>query len=708
MSIKVVIDMKNPNALIAMAQVAKSANNPYDTFCEYIKYCIFINTSEVMTLPEIKAAIEKEFGLYIPRNVLINCLSYIEAAGIISNDNHQVRRIGSFDAEAFDRERTSYRATESAIITSLLQYAQKYDREWSFEYARELLIKTLDRNGLAYGIFLHEEKHSNAPSSSTVEENDFEENLPDDEENATEDATNEPLFTDEFFVGRFVDEILSKDSIEKEYLQKICEGLMLCVGAYQLPSSGSTEVVPHIKGTQFFFDTKLLLRFIGCAGEAAVSAAKELVSLIQSLGGSIYYYPQTLQEMERAFEKAINSLSNGSVPYDDEMRLYAARIKNSIAIVTAKKASLQTELASAGIYLRCHETFTDSERIRFGFDHNDFQQYMRNKLPWDTQVIDNDALAIWETHMRRQGNYNDYCGTSDRLAVFVTTNSRLISVSLKFREDRQNTTAIYGWKQNRLPVITDIRLTCRLWNPAIHSERMSLLYLTANAVAAKRPTKRYINSIRELAIQLSEQVPEYSGISLPAYFDDNVTEAILERTLGKEDSLNMGNFASSIAELSEWKAKEQEEITNQVRTERDTKEAALNQQTQSIIDGAVECNKNNLGITGIILHLILWWPAIVTLLFAGIGSVLSWAIGNWNFIWIALLPMVAKGIEMLFASKIVEKAILKWYIPKAEIQLNKHIERNLRQAEQPYKADIIQRIKEETALWKKCILLLDK
>ena len=66
MHIKVVIDMKNPNALIAMAQVAQNANNPFDAFCEYIKYCIFVNPSETMVLPEIRDAIGKEFGIYIP------------------------------------------------------------------------------------------------------------------------------------------------------------------------------------------------------------------------------------------------------------------------------------------------------------------------------------------------------------------------------------------------------------------------------------------------------------------------------------------------------------------------------------------------------------------------------------------------------------------------------------------------------------------
>ena len=638
--------MRNPNALIAMAQVAQNATNPYHAFCEYIKYCIFSNVTDIMTLSDIRAAVSKEFGLYIPHNVLIKCISYIQDAGEITFDTHQIKRIGSFDTEAFDREREIYRATESALIQALMQYALKYHREWTAEYTRELLIKALDRNGLAYDIFLHEGNPTNGHQQPTISKSEIEKMLPDDEEIEPDDIENQPLFTDDYFVGKFIEETLSGDKVQKDYLKKICEGLMLCVGTYQLPSADINGRAPQINGTKFFFDTKLLLRFLGCASEAAVSAAIELVELIQNAGGRIFYYPQTQQEMERAFEKAAKSLSYGYPPADEEMRLYAIRIQNNPAIITAKKASLTNELASANIYLAPHETFSDDERIRFGFDQGDLQQYMRSNLTWDHQVIDNDALAIWETHMRRQGNYSEYCGTSAHLPVFVTTNSRLIGIALKFREDRLGISSLYGWKQNRLPVITDIRLTCRLWSPSEHSERISLLYLTANAVAAKRPTKRYLNSIRELAIQLSKQVPEYSNICLPAYFDDTVTETILENTMGEADNLDLNSFATSIAELSEWKAKEQEENTKQAIAERDGFSGQLKDQTQSIIDGAVESGQKLLGWRKTVLWLIVKWHVTVTVIFAAITSGVSWLIGNWTPSCAIALPPILKVIEI--------------------------------------------------------------
>lgn len=702
MQFTVVINMRNPNALIAMAQVAQNANNPYEAFCEYIKYCVFSNVSSIMTLSEIRTAVGKEFGLYIPHNVLMKCLSYIQNEGVITFDIHQIKRIGSFDTEAFDRDRETYRATESAIIQALMQYASKYSREWTIEHTRELLIKALDRNGLAYDIFLYEGSSTNGAHQPTINECEMAEMLPDDEEIEPDDIATQPLFTDEYFVGKFIEETLAGDTVQKDYLMKICEGLMLCVGTYQLPTTDTNGRAPQINGTKFFFDTKLLLRFLGCASEAAVSAAAELVDLIQNAGGRIYYYPQTLQEMERAFENAAKSLSYGYPPADDEMRLYAIRIQNNPAIITAKKASLTSELANANIHLAPHETFTDNERIRFGFDQGDLQQYMRSNLPWDPQVIDNDALAIWETHMRRQGNYSEYCGTGAQLPVFVTTNSRLIGIALKFREDRSGTTALYGWKQNRLPVITDIRLTCRLWSPADHSERMSLLYLTANAVAAKRPTKRYLSSIREFAIQLGKQAPGYSEICLPAYFDDVVTDTILKHTMGEEEKLDINSFATSIAELSEWKAKEQEEITNQVIAERDGVSDELKNQTQSIIDGAVESGRKLLGWRKPALWLIVKWPVTVTVIFSAITAGISLIIGNWHPMWAIALPTVLKIIETCSASNFVGKPLAKWLLPKIDESISKRISKELRKAERPYEYTIIRQIKEQTELWVEC------
>lgn len=399
--------------------------------------------------------------------------------------------------------------------------------------------------------------------------------------------------------------------------------------------------------------------------------------------------------MYRAFDDAINSLSHGYPPRDEEMRLYSARVNNSITIISAKKASLKDELSNANIYFRDNETFSDTDRIRFGFDLIDLQQYMKGRLSWESQTIENDALSIWETHMRRQGNYDEYCGTNSRLPVFVTTNSLLIGIALEFRENRPSVRGISSWKRNRLPVITDIRLTCRLWSPATQSERLSLLYLTANTVAAQRPTKRYLNKIRELAIELGKNAPEYSGIPLPAFFDDNIRDSVLEHTQGLDDNLNIGVFASSIAELAEFKAKDQEELTKK-----------FDEQTLAIIDGAVDSNKNRLTWQWLVLKLVFNWPIAVAVLFAGISAIISCWSGNWKIMLFTATPMALKAIELVFSTDFVVKLLLRKVLPWIEQSFEKKIVKRLRKAELPYKDEIIKRTMEQTGLIEKAKKML--
>ena len=123
---------------------------------------------------------------------------------------------------------------------------------------------------------------------------------------------------------------------------------------------------------------------------------------------------------------------------------------------------------------------------------------------------------------------------------------------------------IKEWGKNRLPVITDVRLTCRLWSPATQGNRLSKLYLASNVVAAQRPTRKYINRIRELAIELGKEVPTYSSIKLTEFFDDQVSTSIFHTTKGDEINLNIGTFGTTIEELTEFKVKEQEDISRQI------------------------------------------------------------------------------------------------------------------------------------------------
>lgn len=194
-------------------------------------------------------------------------------------------------------------------------------KNWNDEEARELLTKVLDNQGLAYDIFFHDnDKALNTLNDIIVDDDTLEEEM----ESSESDG---PLYRDEYLVGKFIKEIISTDNIYKDYLISICTGLMICSGVYQLPSSKASIVQAQIRGSFFFFDTKLLLRFIECSGEAAISATKELVKLIQDAGGVVCYYQHTKEEIEYAFDETIRKLRLNLPVLDNEMRLFISKTK---------------------------------------------------------------------------------------------------------------------------------------------------------------------------------------------------------------------------------------------------------------------------------------------------------------------------------------------------------------------------------------------
>ena len=185
-----------------------------------------------------------------------------------------------------------------------------------------------------------------------------------------------------------------------------------------------------------------------------------------------------------------------------------------------------------------------------------------------------------------------------------------------------------------------------------------------------------------------------------------VKDTILNHTMGDEDNLDINSFASSIAELSEWKAREQEKITSQVIAERDSVSNELKNQTQSIIDGAVESGRKLLGWRKPALWLVVKWPVTVTVIFSAITAGISLIIGNWHPMWAIALPTVLKIIETCSASNFVGKPLAKWLLPKTDESISKRISKELRKVEQPHKDTIIRRIKEQTELWVECARIM--
>ena len=185
MSLEVIIDMSNPNALVAIAYVSENANNPYYAFCEYIKYCMTCHSSPTMMIKEVKSAVQDEFGICLPNSIILRCAELLRTEGFLYVDKatHALIRKQSFDTNAFDERRKSFVDIEKVVIDELIAYALSFGRMWTRDEARSNLIKVLDADGLAFDIFsrtLH-------PQSTEV---------------VTQDTLE--LYPNSMFVGKFI------------------------------------------------------------------------------------------------------------------------------------------------------------------------------------------------------------------------------------------------------------------------------------------------------------------------------------------------------------------------------------------------------------------------------------------------------------------------------------------------------------------------
>lgn len=701
MNEKVEVIMDNPNTLIAMAYVSENGRNPFSTFCEYIKYCVFSNGNEQISIDELKQSLSINFGIILPFYIIVRCLSFVQSEGLIvyNKRDHLIMRKGTFDTDLIDEARKAFRETESALLNELILYVKNYKKNWSVDYAREQLVLVLNEGGIAKDIFF--QKDSYTGTSFKSEEDYLWEDISDEDDEG-------PLYTDGFFVGKFIEKTLNEDSVTKDYLIKVCEGIMLCIGAYQLPTGDSSPSI-SIKGTIFIFDTRLLLRLVGCANKVAVTAVTELVNIIQKNGGKIYYFPHTFDEMTRAFESAIHQLQIGDLPKDPEMLLFASGIKaEACAVLEAKKAGLSDELRGKGIALLPLGYYDQSDLIKYGFSKDDLTFFMKSNLNWNEYAIENDATSIWETHMRRQGNYSDYFGTSQRFCVFVSNNTRLVTVALDYKSNRSEVYSIRGWKSNRLPVITDIRLFCRIWSPAHDNVNLPILMLTENAYAAQRPTRSYINRIRDLAKEYKKNNVAYSNISLPAFFDDELSDIVFEKTNGQDQNLDIGSFASSLEELQEMKAidlrselDEEREKHNQTRVEK-------NELIRALVDNAVEHNARSMGfIARILLIVANLYPSIIAILLAIIGSIISYFTSITNILLISVAGAVLFAIiGQLVARFIAQRKVYRWLLPKIERCYVRRIEKNLSSKEIEYKDEIIQQVIQKNKSMEKIIKII--
>lgn len=116
------------------------------------------------------------------------------------------------------------------------------------------------------------------------------------------------------------------ESVEKQYLEEIINGMMIYQGIYQIGDYRQNKNQKY-SGTVFYLDTKLVLRAQGYSWSAQVEATKELISLItKKYDGKIGVFQQTIDEVQNALHRAgvsYDRRKKAADIVDSELRMHA-------------------------------------------------------------------------------------------------------------------------------------------------------------------------------------------------------------------------------------------------------------------------------------------------------------------------------------------------------------------------------------------------
>lgn len=657
-----VIDLGNNNALIALAYI-KENNNPLMVFCNYILYCLSKASSNTLRHDELTDKIKDEFGLIMPNHMAKVCV------GVLVKDRKVIKlRNGAgyklidfnFNIEEFDRKRHLLRSKEEDLVNGLIRFVKKFEYDWTYDQAREQLANFLVERENAYNLF----------ATGTIDR-------------VSKSVPNE------WYVSRYITSLLENKSTVTDYLIDIVNGLMIYIGVYQTQNY-SQEKDKKFKETDFYIDTKLLLRAMGFSWTLEVEATKELIDLIKSeYGGNICVFEHTIGEIESALFNAADALKCGEKIYDYELATFAVLNKCNVYDFELYIKSVRKRIEELDYEIKPSSDWNDSDTRKHNLDWDKLCDFIKERHPnWKDRAIRNDMASINNINILRKGDYSENYGGKKRLPIFITSNSLLVrdirEYILKHGDDDVGTA---NWCVSSLPIITDNMLMCRLWVPkATCLTSIPILTLSRNAYAAQQASIPFLEKLKETMLEIKGK-HNVNIIDISDVRKSKLEEILIKNTCGDLDELTPDVMATSVDELISLETLTLNQNIDDLKEDKAKDTLTISKQEQQIVKSACARYINKLGASGIIIFSAQnWW--VITSLLLGIISIYFSQLNTSNFTYMAI-SLLLKLLEKVFDKPIITHFLLYKTVNIAWKSYSNRIRRTLIGLEKDYENSIL-------------------
>ena len=337
-------------------------------------------------------------------------------------------------------------------------------------------------------------------------------------------------------VSQFINGLTSNPELFDSFMTLV-QGHMLA-NALLCPDLNS--VASSYKDVIFYFDTRLLIQFLGLEGEQEKQAIMEVIGLVQRLEGRIAYFSHTFDELVGVINGAANHIDSpkGRGTIVGEAR--KSGMTKSDLFLIAQNAS--ERLAEANIvavqtppYLEKTHKFEISEEV-FGTVLDDEVNYL------NPRAKDYDIRSVRSVYILRRGIIPYSIEKS--LAVLVTNNTKFSKAAYEYGKN-------YEQSREVSTVITDFSLANTAWLKAPQgAPSLPRKEVLAFAYATIQPTTDFWGKVLVEAdkLEASGKISTLDHQLLRS--SHHVQSELMKLTLGEDIALTEESITTTLRRVS--------------------------------------------------------------------------------------------------------------------------------------------------------------
>ena len=445
---------------------------------------------------------------------------------------------------------------------------------------------------------------------------------------------------DIILVSSYVRYLNDTDDPQFQNFLVLMQGHML---ANALLCPNLAEAPRTYRAVTFYLDTPIVLDLLGLDADSKQKASRELIDLLQNLGGEVAIFTHTRGEVLRVLRAIADQLDTPELSTDRGVTIAAKRRGTTRADMLLFIELIDEHIADAGLAIRPNPRY----REEFQIDEVEFENILSSQINYlNRRALQDDINSVRSIYAVR-GNHAPTLIERSR-AVLVTSNAAFAAAAWKYGQRYEASRAVSS-------VITNFSLANTSWlkSPmkALSIPRTQMLSF---AFAAMEPTEDWLSKFMTEIDRLQENgtISERDHQLLrssPLVHDD-----LMYLTLGEDTALSSETVTETLSRVSQEIRKEEaeklvietqahDETKEVLKLERSSREVMIGRIVRRCEDRARRIARNVSALAFVVLVLVLVGGIILRATLPALG---------WVLILISIVATTVEIVSLTFEASI--------------------------------------------------------